>query len=124
VRFYVGLERVGHSDESAIFAVQIGVTRVGAGGRAIARNGRGQLVPTHKLVIEEREPIETYPLPVPVKTYSTIVELPLTGLVLALTLRYSLARPTTPSALALKSRRALSRAVGYFVPNHVRGRSL
>jgi len=123
VKFVVETDRIGVSDEITIFAVQVGLTRIGAGGRVTARNGRGQLVPTHRLVPIYREHVETFRLVSPPAT-ATLSDLPLTSLVLALTLRYSLARPSTPSPLALKSRRVLATAVGFFVPDHVRGRSL
>lgn len=62
----VGLERIGQgvgAEERIVFAAQIGVTRIGAGGRCPPRCRSGRMASTAALVASTSEPQEFITLP-------------------------------------------------------------
>lgn len=69
---YIKSMRIGHdriiseSDTYCVFAVQIGVTRIGAGGRCLPRTRRGAMTTVDGLVASEVEQIDTETRPNPV----------------------------------------------------------
>jgi hypothetical protein len=64
----VGLEAIGQgagAEDRAVWQVQVGVTRVGAGGRALPRCRNGRMTTSEGLVTSTVEPQELEPLRAP-----------------------------------------------------------
>lgn len=68
MQMMIGCEMVGQAETSSVvFAVQIGVTRIGRGGRCLPRTRRGAMTTVAGLIAAEVEPVEleTRPNPAP-----------------------------------------------------------
>jgi len=66
----IGLEAIGQGADAAdhaVWQVQVGVTRVGAGGRALPRCRNGRMTTSHDLVASTCEPQVLVALPTPAR---------------------------------------------------------
>lgn len=71
----VGLEAIGQgigADDRVVWQVQIGVTRVGAGGRALPRCRNGRMTTAADLVIATIESQELVSLPCPARKHAPL----------------------------------------------------